>query len=492
MHLLMPRSKKLIVLSAGLMFLLVLPSILAGISNGSLSFSRKGFEVDGGKSIPRGIPAGFDILQKAQKNIQHDLGLPETPSSSPSTGTSEPSTVVPVTHPYIAGTLLFIAITGLFALFFILYREIRKTRKKDLPETGISGQEWPMETPSGEILSFKDFPDVSSLVLSENHAAFPSYDLSRNIEKSGRELAEKLDGILAFVRKGLGRFQEDLRLALYHDDDPSGLPVLLSITSGKKYPDFYVTPQILERSKEKAFPRTQPRSMTASFLDGTRVETVSIPFYDGMGSRFILFISLAGEWEIPEKWKVAGQKLANDLRPLLESYARLHYLPVTSTRKENGDPDARAIENRMIEEMLKGKRLSSRASLLFIKIVSSSPFGQTSDVNVFFRLFRDRLEKALRASDRMISDDKGTFTILLPETMQGEAHAVLNRIMDVFEEEHKRYGRFGLRFLSDLREIRPEEDAHPESLLGRGSRLEVPPEGKVEPREYARFLISGD
>ena len=232
--------------------------------------------------------------------------------------------------------------------------------------------------------------------------------------------------------------------------------------------------------------------MTASFLDGTRVETVSIPFYDGMGSRFILFISLAGEWDIPEKWKVAGQKLANDLRPLLESYARLHYLPVTSTRKENGDPDARAIENRMIEEMLKGKRLSSRASLLFIKIVSSSPFGQTSDVNVFFRLFRDRLEKALRASDRMISDDKGTFTILLPETMQGEAHAVLNRIMDVFEEEHKRYGRFGLRFLSDLREIRPEEDAHPESLLGRGSRLEVPPEGKVEPREYARFLISGD
>ncbi len=469
----------LVVLTGGLTSFAGIGPLLSERVFGSTSFPEKDYTVMAGREeVVRGIPAGFDILQKAQKNIQHDLGLPETPSSSPSGGIPGSATPVPATHPYIAGFLLCMALAGLFALFVLLYRETRKNRKDSLLETSFLKSQEPAS--SGEDA---DFPNVDFLVSRKDSTEFPSNDLPGDLEKAGKDLAEKLDGIFSFVRKGLGQLQEDVRLALYHDDDANSFPVFLSGSAGKRYPDFYVPPQLSSYSRETRFVWSKDETMTGSFLDGTRVETVSLPFYDGMGSRFILFISLASEKEIPEKWKTAGRNLAKNLRPLLEDYARIHYSPVTSTRTKNGDPDARAIENRMIEEMEKGKRLETRLSLLFIRIVTTRPSGDMTDVNSFYRLFRDRLGTALRSSDMMHSDDRGSYTVLLPETLRSEAHAVLNRIMDLFEEQYQRYGRIGLRFLSDLREIRPDADEHPETLLGRIRRLEVPAE-TLEPQEF--------
>ena len=482
MHRLMSRLKKLIIMEGGGIFLLAILSCQVSLPVSQIFSPRfeKDIFIDAEIISARGVPAGFDVLRKAQKNIQHDLGLPETPSSESSgPGHSPPA----ASSPYIAGTLLIIALMGLSAFFIIVYRETRRLGKTREDETAGLSPEGVLEDNLEEGTGFPDFPNVSSLLPQANLAEFPSYELPRSIKKSGRDLAEKLDSILNSIRTGLGNFQEGVRLSLYHYDEPSGFPILLSLSSGKKYPDFSLPPQILTFLKRKNVPETEEESITGSFVDGTRVETISFPFYDGMGSLFFLFVSLTGEREIPEKWVSSGRKLAQDLRPLLDGYARIHYLPVTSTCRKDGGPDSRSVENRMIEEMVKGRQLETRFSLLFIRIVSSGLGGNIQDLNVFFRIFRDRLLQCLRSSDLMLSHDNGSFTLLLPETMRSEAHIVLDRAMDIFEEQYQRYGHLGLQFHSDLREIRPDGDEHPETILGRLMRLDVPTEG-MEPHEY--------
>ena len=482
MHWFISRSKKLIVCAGEVIFLTAILSFLTPVFVESFNIwvSPKEDLADAGKTAVRGIPAGFDVLRKAQKDIQHDLGLPETPSS-PSGGLHD-SFRTP-SSPYMAGILLVFAIFGLLVLFVLVYRETRKSRNSVPPETGSFSREGSPEEGFEKSLSFPEFPDISSLLLKESLTEFPDYELPRNIEKSGRELAERLDAILSFIRRGLGRFQEDVRLSLYHYDESSGFPILLSLSSGKTYPDFYLPPPLSGLFKEKTIPAAKEQSISGSLLDGTRVETFSFPFYDGFGSLFFLFLSLTGEMEIPESWLSSARKITQNLRPFLEGYARIHYLPVTSTRTTDGGPDSRSLENRMVEELVKGKHLGTRFSLLFIRIVSLSLRRNTPEVNVFLRVFGDRLFQCLRSSDLMLSHGEGSFTMLLPETIRAEAHIVLNRAMDIFEEQYKRYGQLGLRFHSDLREIRADEVEHPETILGRLSRLNVPTEG-MEPQEY--------
>ncbi len=482
MHRFMSRSKKLIVSAGGVIYLTAILSFLTPVLvESSISWASPIENPSGArKTGVRGIPAGFDVLRKAQKDIQHDLGLPETPSS-PSSETRDTSSNG--SSPYTAGTLLVIAVMGLFALFFMVYRETRRLGKTGRAETTGFSPERLSDDISEESPAFPEFPDISSLLMKENLAEFPDYELPRNIEQSGRELAEKLDTILSFIRRGLGRFREDVRLSLYHFDESSGFPVLLSLSSGKKYPDFYWPPPLSGLFAEKNIPVAKEHSITGSFLDGTRVETISFPFYDGFGSLFFLLLSLTGEREIPENWLSSGRKLTQNLRPFLEGYARIHYLPVTSTRTKDGGPDSRSLENRMIEELVKGRHLGTRFSLLFIRIASPSLRGNTPEMNLFFRVFGDRLLQCLRSSDLMLSHGEGSFTMLLPETIKAEAHIVLNRAMDIFEEQSKRYGQLGLRFHSDLREIRADEVEHPETILGRLSRLNVPSEG-MEPHQY--------
>lgn len=242
--------EKLIVSAGGVIFLTAILSFLTPVLvESSISWASPKENPSGARKTGlRGIPAGFDVLRKAQKDIQHDLGLPETPSS-PSSETRDTSSNG--SSPYTAGTLLVIAVMGLFALFFIVYRETRRLGRTGRAETTGFSPERFSDDISEESPAFPEFPDISSLLMKENLAEFPDYELPRNIEQSGRELAEKLDTILSFIRRGLGRFREDVRLSLYHFDESSGFPILLSLSSGKKYPDFYWPPPLSGLFAEK-------------------------------------------------------------------------------------------------------------------------------------------------------------------------------------------------------------------------------------------------
>jgi hypothetical protein len=419
---------------------------------------------------------GFDVLQKAQKDIQRDLGLPENTHKSEIPEDLEnrhSGNRKPAVHPLVAGTFLFIGFIGVLAFVVIVYRESKKIVSYERPKEGQSFYDQSLEKGNIQDQLRRVFPDIIPF---RQIANLPEPGLTRNVQnarEASSMLAESLDSVLQSVRMSLGNWKDNVALSIFHFDEASGFLFLVSRSSGDNYPPVFVPPQISKvKSDFREYP-SQPEKISGSFADGTKVESISFPFFDSMGSPFFLIVSFCGNASFPDNWKDGFNRLTDDLAPYLVDYPRMRYLPVTSSRDESGYLDCRAIENRMLEEMNKGNHLNIRFSVLFIKILPAKE-DQEPIESFFHRLFVARLEQVIRSSDTMVSPQTGSYVILLPETGQTEAHYVLARVMDIFEDQNRYFGNSGMRFFSYLREIRPGEPEHPASILNQGSRFDIP------------------
>lgn len=419
---------------------------------------------------------GFDVLQKAQKDIQRDLGLPENTHKSDipdEQGNRHSGNKKSVVHPLIAGTFLFMGFLGVLAFVIIVYRESKKIVPYERSREGQSYYEQSLEKGNIQDHLSRVFPDILPLRLIAN---LPEPGSTRNVlntREASSMLAESLDRVLHSVRMSLGNWKEDVALFIYHFEEASGFLFLVSRSSGDSYPPVYVPPQISKVKPDVREYPSQPEKKSGSLPHGTKVESVSFPFFDSMGSRFLLLVSFCGNSSFPDNWKEGFNRLTDELIPYLADYPRMRYLPVTSSQDESGHLDCRAIENRMLEEMDKGNRLNIRFSVLFIKILPGKEDHEPIE-SLFHRLFVARLEQVIRSSDTMVSPQTGSYIILLPETGQTEAHYVLARVMDIFDDQSRHSGNSGMRFFSYLQEIRPGEQEHPASILNHGSRFDTP------------------
>ncbi len=474
------RLKKLIVITGCLFVFSVqiafIPKIWAKTLPPDPLISMQSNNSSTGLDFARPAYTGFDVLQKAQKDIQRDLGLPENTHKSDTTEDQKSlhsGNRKPVAHPLIAGTFLFIGFLGVLAFILIVYRESRKIVSYERPREGQRFYEQSLEKGNIQDHMNRVFPDIIPLRLIPN---LPEPGLTRNVlntREASSILAESLDRILQSVRMSLGNWKEDVALSIYHFEEPSGFLYLLSRSLGDRYPPIFAPHQISKAKADVLEYPSQPEKISGSFPDGTKVESFSFPFFDSMGSRFLLLVSFCGNASFPDNWKEGFNRLTDDLIPFLADYPRMRYLPVTSSKDESGSLDCRAIENRMLEEMDKGSRLNIRFSVLFIKILPDKEDHEPME-SLFHRLFAARMAQVIRSSDTMVSPRTGSYIVLLPETGHTEAHYVLARVMDIFEDQNRHFGNSGMRFFSYLREIRPGEEEHPASILNQGSRFDIP------------------
>jgi|GEM_PF-3374699 len=480
--------KKLIVITGCLFFFSVqiafIPKIWAKTLPSDFLISIRPNNVSTEFHLARPTYTGFDVLQKAQKDIQRDLGLPENTQKSETTEEQKnlhSSNRKPVVHPLIAGTFLFIGFLGVLAFIIIVYRESKKIVSYERSRDGQSFYEHSLENGNIQDHLKRVFPDIIPLRMLAN---LPEPGSTRNVlntREASSFLAEILDKVLQSVRLSLGNWKEDVALSIYHFEETSGFLYLLSLSSGDSYPPFFVPHQISRVKTDALEYPSQPEKMSGTLPDGTKVESVSFPFFDSMGSRFLLLVSFCGNSSFPDNWKEGFNRLTDDLIPYLGDYPRMRYLPVTSSKDESGYLDCRAIENRMLEEMDKGNRLNIRFSVLFIKIQPGKEDHEPME-SLFHRLFVARLEQVIRSSDTMVSPQTGSYIVLLPETGHTEAHYVLARVMDIFEDQNRHFGNSGMRFFSYLREIRPGEEEHPASILNQGSQFNMPTENHTSKR----------
>ncbi|MHB1606154.1 MAG: hypothetical protein ACYCTV_07155 [Leptospirales bacterium] len=427
-----------------------------------------------GKLTPGIKLVGFDILQKAQKNIQHELGLPET-SPLRDKGSQEQH---PSGHSSFMGwLLLIIALVGFFAFIFIVYREWEKTktvRKTDELNGDFS------ETPSAEAISgpVTILPPPIRIIPLQNIHRDDLYEPELSREEEILLVAKRLDSFLRSIRTSLGEMKDCFKISLYHFEEVSGLFHQVADSTGKGIQVFY-TPRFL--IKEQADTWKTGFSSTWDFEknpDNGEVFSMAFPFIDSMGMLFALSVSKNGTLNIPIHWYGQFSDLIPMLQKKLLEYARLQYVPMVDTRNNEGDLDFRALESRSMEEVRKGKELGNQFTLVFLKLANASEkdIGRSIIFQEFFKRFKEKVAGLLRSSDSMTVLDKDLLMVLLPETSKIEAHYVFNRTLDLFNAIEQPENDLEIRLFSNLLEWGPEskEDLH--QLIGRAVRFNIPTE----------------
>lgn len=411
---------------------------------------------------------GFDILQKAQKNIQHDLGLPENTGSkgNPDLG-----------HSYFGWSLLIIASIGFFLLVLILFREEKKIH--DFQETGDPLSE-ATEPPDPSAPERQD--PVMLKPIKELHIQDASWrEVSDPPSRNGEEallLANHLDSFLRSIRTNIGSLKEFFKISLYHFAENPDLFHLIADSTGAEFPLFF-TPRFLTDGQAARWKESfSPAWNSEPVLKDGEIFSIAFPFFDNIGTMFVLSVSKNGDHDIPVDWYEQFAILIPELQKKLAEYMKLQYIPLTDTRNEEGDLDFRALENRSLEEIRKGRALGNSFTLLFIKLVDtgSSNKGVSLRPQEFFQRFKEKVRGTLRSADSITVLETGALMILLPETDRIESQYVLNRILDLLRDPSLEEQSRKMRLFSNLLEWRPDSREELHDLIQRGMMFDIPKE----------------
>ncbi len=413
---------------------------------------------------------GFDVLQKAQKNIQHDLGLPETPATNNNQTNGSP----PGNHPILAWSLLTIAAIGFFSFVLIVFKAQSKV-SSDRQRVNLSLERETQEKTVQNGSRESDLPNLSkALNLLEPLWLQPS-NTTQSTEEEALLMANRLDFFLRSVRLNLGSLKEFFKISLYHYDETSGLFHLISDSTGTTFPLFF-TPGFLGRDQAACW-KKEPSSLreTSTIPETGEVLSVAFPFFDRLGTLFVFAVSSNGNNDIPPEWYDHFSIFIPELRKKLAEYSDLQYIPLTNTKNEEGELDFRALENRSLEEIQKGRELGNSFTLLFIKIVeinnaSGNPLGPP---DLFLR-FKEKVRGTLRSADSMTILGDRLLMFLLPETDRVESQYVFNRILDLFHDLSRNGNLQEMRLFSNILEWRigSKEELH--DLIRRGVKFEIP------------------
>ncbi|MHB1286863.1 MAG: hypothetical protein ACYCYP_09955 [Leptospirales bacterium] len=416
---------------------------------------------------------GFDVLQKAQKNIQHDLGLPETPVIN----TNQPHGSPTETHPILAWSLLTIAAIGFFSFVLIVFKAQSKLsayrqnvnifRDGDTQENAAQNgfREFTLPNPS------------KALHLPEPLWLQPS-NTSLSTEDEALLMANRLDFFLRSIRLNLGNLKEFFKISLYHYEETSGLFHLISDSTGTTFPLFFI-PDFLGRSQAECWKKDLSALRKASRIpEAGEVLSVAFPFFDRLGTLFVFSVSSSGNNNIPSEWYDHFSIFIPELGKKLAEYSDLQYIPLTNTKNEEGELDFRALENRSLEEIQKGRELGNSFTLLFIKIVGiTSERGNSLRLPEFFHRFKEKVRGTLRSADSMTILGDRLLMFLLPETDRVESQYVFNRILDLFHDLSRNGNLHEVRLFSNLLEWRSGSKEEIHDLIRRGVKFEIPFEG---------------
>lgn len=420
--------------------------------------------------------AGFDTLQKAQKDIQHDLGLPEH-SPLQDDGSQEQH---PPGHYYIAWLLLLISVAGFLAFVLIVIRENRRTKtipnKEDSTERGIENHGVPIPTALVPTLP----PPIRLIPAQEPDRR----DLSGPPQDRSEEallIANHLDSLLRSVRTNLAEIKDCFKVSLYHFEEDSGFFHQIADSTGKGFQVFF-TPRFLTSEQADNWKKGFSTTWCSEKTDNNEeIFSIAFPFFDSMGTLFALSVSKNGKRTIPIDWYGPFSDLIPILQKKLLEYSKLQYAPLINTKNPEGELDFRAMGSRIIEEIQKGKDLGNHFMLLFLKLTETGnrDTGKGMGPQEFFERFKEKVRGTLRSSDSLTDLDTNLLMVLLPETERMESEYVLNRILDLFNGIPQDGTDPEMRLFSNLLEWSPASREDPQHLIERGIQFNIPRESNT-------------
>ncbi len=391
------------------------------------------------ESLSSAVPVDFDVLKRAQKDIQKDLGLPDHSDSGliENQTTRNPDTAGLDEHPVLISFLLFALGLGIVLLGWVIRNEQKKEESLPLEthaSTGIDdGLEPEKSSPQPVFPTTRSKRKIRTNLLASESARSPGTFFS---------YVERLDLFLESLREASDS-PEASCVALYHLRSNSAFHTLLSRSSGTGFPRFF-HPSLLNESSQKLVMRIREEGgekeqgalgMTTA-IDGN-IESLCILFFDQRGVSYLIHFSETKK-ERPGKWfRSVSQnhgELLSSLESYLKDYSRFHYQIPEDTFDGYGVLDGRGFENRLFQELERADRLKTE-TLLFVFSVKNTNSQEVSfeKEEEFMERFQRLVSLEIRNGDSLTRAGDGHLFLLLPETLEADASIVSRRIRKIFE-----------------------------------------------------------
>jgi len=422
-------------------------------------FSGQGpSSVWGREAVSSAVYVDFNVLKRAQKDLQQDLGLPDHSDSglieNPSQQNSNTSGLDE--HPVLISFLLFALGLGIMLLGWVIHNEQKKEDsirvespvsrraeedfipEKDIPKTSLPGNR----------LKKKIRTNLLSSEISRSPGTFFSY-------------VEKLDFFLQNLRETSDN-PDGSCVALYHLRNNSAFHTLLSRSAGGRFPRFF-RPSLLNESSQKLVSKIRPEggdgqqgALEATTAVDGNIESLCLLFFDQRGVSYLIHFSETQKDHHGKWFRSISQnheELLSSLESYLKDYSRFHYQIPEDTFDGYGVLDGRGFENRLFQELERADRLKTETLLFIVSVTDSmshqAPFEKEDE---FMDRFQRGVSLEIRNGDSLTRAGDGHLFLLLPETLEADAPIVIRRLQKIFdstkEELHQKNLVFNFRELS--------------------------------------------
>jgi len=435
-------------------------NLLVGLAILFCLWGFKAAQVWGAESISSAVhPVDFDVLKRAQKDLQQDLGLPDHSDSGlvENPPHRNPSTSGLDDHPVLISILLFALGLGIILLGWVIRSE--QKRESSTPREGPSflNTDGSDSLEAEKFLPKKDLPDNRSRkkrrsLLSSTTSRSPGTFLS---------YMERLDSFLQTLQGNSA--EPDLScVALYHLKSNSAFHTLLSRSSGARFPRFF-RPSLLSESTQNLLltmktgdldPKQAAFGMT-TITDGN-IDSLCVLFFDQRGVSYLIYFSEIRNQHSGKWFRSVTQNRAELLSALelhLKDYSRFHYQIPEDTFDGYGVLDGRGFENRLFQELERADRLKTE-TLLFVFSVKDLKHqdGAIESDEEFMARFQRGVSLEIRNGDSITRAGDGHLFLLLPETLEADASIITSRLQKIFdstkEELHRKDLVLGFREIS--------------------------------------------
>lgn len=381
--------------------------------------------------------ADFDVLKKAEKDLQQDLGLPDRSDSGliDNPTHQNPNTQGLDDHPVLISFLLFSLGLGIVLLGWVIRNEHKKENsapqegslaiKKKEEEDFEEQNDLPKVPPSRNRLKKK----IKRMPLSPEGSHSPGTFLS---------YIENLDLFLQTLRES-SESPEFSCVALYHVRNNYAFHTLLSRSAGSHFPRFF-RPALLNESSQEMIAKIRGGEGDAfgmtTVLDGN-VDSLCVLFFDQRGVSYLIHFSEMHR-ECHGKWfrSVSTNHLEwlLILESYLKGYSRFHYQIPEDTFDGYGVLDGRGFENRLFQELERAERLKTE-TLLFVLSVKcpKTHEEQIDNEEEFMNRFQRMVSIEIRNGDSLSRSGDGNLFLLLPETLEADASIISKRLQKIFE-----------------------------------------------------------
>ena len=385
-------------------------------------------------------PVDFDVLKRAQKDLQQDLGLPDHSDSGliENPPHRNPSTSGLEEHPFLISVLLIALGVGIILLGWVIRSE--QKRESSVPSEGSSfldsddsdGMELEKSPPK------KDLPDTRS---KKNRRPLLSSTVSRS---PGTFLSymERLDSFLQTLQANSS--EPDLScVALYHLKSNSAFHTLLSRSAGARFPRFFrpsllsaSTQNLLLTMKTGDLDRKQAAFGMTTITDGN-IDSLCVLFFDQRGVSYLIYFSEIRNEHSGKWFRSVSQsrvELLSALELHLKDYSRFHYQIPEDTFDGYGVLDGRGFENRLFQELERADRLKTE-TLLFVFSVKDLKHqeGAVEMEEEFMDRFQRGVSLEIRNGDSLTRAGDGHLFLLLPETLEADASIITSRLQKIFD-----------------------------------------------------------